>query len=92
MSGLRLSIPSQNTGASGKQQDFNRNRSMDVLLRQSSPRFSHVEHRLALTKIVCTIGPNTNNKETLVKMMEAGMSIARLNFSHGTHGTIGHYT
>ena len=37
------------------------------------------------TKIVCTMGPACNNKETLVKMCENGMNVARLNFSHGSH-------
>lgn len=37
------------------------------------------------TKIVCTMGPATNDDEVLATMLRAGMSVARLNFSHGDH-------
>ena len=37
------------------------------------------------TKIVCTIGPATAEKVRLEELFQAGMNVARLNFSHGTH-------
>jgi pyruvate kinase len=37
------------------------------------------------TKIVATIGPASSDPEVLVRMIEAGMDVARLNFSHGSH-------
>ena len=37
------------------------------------------------TKIVCTLGPASNNEAVMEAMLKNGMNVARLNFSHGTH-------
>ncbi|MBR3910893.1 MAG: pyruvate kinase, partial [Anaerotignum sp.] len=37
------------------------------------------------TKIVCTLGPATNEVEIMKKLIENGMSAARVNFSRGTY-------
>lgn len=37
------------------------------------------------TKIVCTIGPSSESKEMISKMVKAGLNVARLNFSHGSY-------
>ena len=37
------------------------------------------------TKIICTLGPASNTPEMLGKMIDDGMDVARLNFSHATH-------
>ncbi|MDH4072692.1 MAG: pyruvate kinase [Gammaproteobacteria bacterium] len=40
---------------------------------------------LRRTKIVATLGPTSDDQETLRKMIDAGLDVARLNFSHGGH-------
>ena len=37
------------------------------------------------TKIVCTMGPNTNSRDLMKKLIETGMDVVRFNFSHGDH-------
>ena len=40
---------------------------------------------LPKTKIICTIGPSSNSEKVITALVANGMSVARLNFSHGTH-------
>ena len=42
---------------------------------------------MARTKIVATIGPASNNPDTIRSMLAAGMTVSRINFSHGEHET-----
>lgn len=37
------------------------------------------------TKVICTMGPNTNDREVMRKLIQNGMDVARFNFSHGDH-------
>lgn len=37
------------------------------------------------TKIIATLGPSTEDKQTIIKLFKAGMNVARLNMSHGNH-------
>ena len=41
-------------------------------------------HKLRRTKIACTLGPATNSSEMIAGLIQAGMNVARLNFSHGS--------
>ena len=40
--------------------------------------------KLPKTKIICTLGPSTDSDEVIIQLIKTGMSIARLNFSHGS--------
>ena len=44
-----------------------------------------MEEIMKKTKIVCTMGPKTENREVLTNLVKNGMNVARFNFSHGDH-------
>ncbi len=52
---------------------------------QATLRDLHSKH----TKIVATIGPASADEDTIRQMIHAGLDVARINFSHGTHETHG---
>eukprot|EP01068_Selenidium_serpulae_P013813 Selendium_serpulae@DN6013_c0_g1_i3.p1 len=82
-------------------QSLNRMVSSSVLLMQGLGKSTNItmnqilEHRTddetsnRRTKIVCTMGPKCTQPETLVKMIDEGMNVARLNFSHGDFASHG---
>jgi pyruvate kinase len=47
--------------------------------------YNYMANRMA--KVICTIGPASSSPEMIRKLIENGMNVARLNFSHGTHDT-----
>ena len=53
------------------------------MVEEKNPEEAAAEFRRA--KIVCTLGPACDTPESLDALLEAGMDVARLNFSHGTH-------
>jgi len=46
-----------------------------------------VKHLDRKAKIICTLGPTSDSDDTITRLVGAGMDVARLNFSHGTHET-----
>jgi pyruvate kinase len=59
------------------------NGKLDLVLGEEVPGLRHQTPRKA--KIVCTIGPSSESETVLTELMQLGMDVARLNFSHGTH-------
>jgi pyruvate kinase len=49
------------------------------------PRHPQRDSAFVRTKIVCTLGPSSSDKEVIRRMILAGADVFRLNFSHGTH-------
>lgn len=58
---------------------------MSALLSRYNVKKGPVNTLMRKTKIICTIGPSCSDEKVLEKMCLAGMNVARLNFSHGTH-------
>jgi pyruvate kinase len=63
------------------------NRNPKAPLRAPRSEQTPVKHLDRKAKIICTIGPTSNTEEDITRLMMAGMDVARLNFSHGTHET-----
>ena len=53
----------------------------NIILRRKK---GYKRRKMRKTKIVCTIGPSSNNPDVLEKLIKSGMDVARLNFSHGS--------
>lgn len=51
----------------------------------STTQITKARIRKKKVKVVCTLGPSSNSKTTIKKLIENGMDVARLNFSHGSH-------
>lgn len=52
---------------------------------ESENEWSEKRMKMRKTKIICTLGPASENEQVIRELMLAGMNVARLNFSHGSH-------
>jgi len=96
----RLDLNNGHNGASGMIQDDEQSilEKMDIpgAQRKAAASTTSVDYtgsldiysqacRMRLSGIVCTIGPVSRSPETLLELIENGMNVARMNFSHGSH-------
>ena len=52
---------------------------------KSKNEWSENRMKMRKTKIICTLGPASDSEQVIRELMLAGMNVARLNFSHGSH-------
>jgi len=65
------------------QESYNHHRSQ--LIHNTGLDIYKESEKLRRSAIICTIGPSSREVKTMIKLMEAGLDVVRLNFSHGTH-------
>ncbi|CAH0778457.1 unnamed protein product [Bemisia tabaci] len=87
---LKMTLPTIYDGAvdpqmAGKPQKHQHQDAVSNLDHVSALDIDSIPFYVRLSGIICTIGPASVAPETLVQMIDTGMNVARLNFSHGSH-------